>query len=93
MSHLLGLRVETDQRVAVGSADPDIPLRIDVQRIGRLVLGVREVVELPLLGLWIEFSKVRLGYLEKIKRDPRKGKAAFKCGTPLMDKGFFDGWK
>ena len=44
-------------------------------------------------NFWIEFAKVRLGYLEKIKRDPRKGKAAFKCGTPLMEQRFFAGWK
>ena len=43
-------------------------------------------------NFWIEFAKARIEYFEKIKRDPRKGKVAFKCGTPLMEQRFFAGW-
>ena len=43
-------------------------------------------------NFWIEFAKARIEYFEKIKRDPRKGKIAFKCGTPLMEQRFFAGW-
>lgn len=57
LDKFFGFRVEPVERIAVRTADPNEALRIDVQRIGDLVLRIREIVNFPFFGLWIEAAE------------------------------------
>ena len=83
-----GLRVEPVQGVVSGPADPYVAAWIDVESVGYLVLGVRQVIDGPFLGFRIKFTKHARGepgYPDNAVLGDMKSPGAAEWRVPLLD--------
>ena len=83
-----GFRVEPVQGVVSGPADPYVAAGVNVERVGDLVFGVRQVIDGPFLGFWIKFTKHARGepgYPDNAVLGDMKSPGAAEWRVPLLD--------